>query len=67
MAQDTPMGRWLLKVQEQVDDEMQVRRKMASDINDLIDVAQRNTSLLNSLVESKFKIANVIERALKDS
>ena len=36
MAEDTPMGRWLLKVQEQVDDEMQVRRKMASDINDLI-------------------------------
>ena len=35
MNEDTPMNRWLLKVQDQVDDEMQIRRKMASDINDL--------------------------------
>ena len=36
MNEDTSMNRWLLKVQDQVDDEMQIRRKMASDINDLI-------------------------------
>ena len=32
----SPMKQWVLRVQEQVDDELNIRRKMAHDINELV-------------------------------